>query len=126
MLETILIAGLVSMVTGLLGYVIGGAKGRADKLNELHELQEEGWLSITYRGDPNKSVGDSPKRPVHSGRDANEEKDVIDLMFKDEPKVTRSRRDAEERRTDWAKHMKARKRADADADDASDDVEDDE
>lgn len=103
-------------MSALVAYLIGHSRGRTDKLDELHELQEEGWLSITYNGDP--SGGDAnPSKPRSSEAPKaitngapQDPRAIIDLMFKDEPKVTRSRRDDDERRVDWAKHVRAQAR----------------
>ena len=68
----------------ILGYVLG----RRAKLAELHRLQRDGILTITYH-----KKGDVP--PTMRSREADEHLEVVGY----------ERRDSKERRDDWAKHL---------------------
>lgn len=124
----LLITGAAALVAGLVGgYLYGHREGSKDKLEELYALQEEGWLSITYMGDPDADKNPTvPHRqrplPRSLAHGAESEKSVDELIFSDR-EVSRSRRDREDRRIDWAHVVKQAKTttvqefADAEAED---------
>ncbi len=124
----ILGTGLGAILIGsVLGYALGLRAGRKDKLDELMALQDEGWLTITYMGDNQSSSKQLPRSlPMHTHRDTHgdDDQDIASLLYGDDAhEVTRPRRDADERRDDWAHAIKARR--DAEAAQASDDDDED-
>lgn len=109
MIESLYITVVACAVALPVVYALGHKRGRAAKLKELHDLQDEGWLTITYSGDPRQpqvqaAVRGAPARvqaPAPEG-------DVRALLYEDPEvkEVITPRRDAEERRQDWARTLK--------------------
>lgn len=110
MLTVILGAGIAATLAGIVGYFVGQRAGRADKLAELHALQDEGWLTITYSGKPEPLLPEgmmadldasdlpSTNRPV-----SNRDERLKGLMMNE---VSRPRRDSPERRDGYATAIK--------------------
>ena len=111
----LLLTGAGSLLLGaLMGHTVGFYRGRQDKLHELHELQEEGWLSIAYNQEIDQS--NQGHRGIRPGPDASA---ISDLLYEDPTDVGvrtpyRPRRDSEERRDDWAKAIRDTREAEYD------------
>jgi hypothetical protein len=98
------------------GTWLGFWLGKRAKLRELHQLQEEGYLSITYVGqEDHRAIG--PESLPHPGGGSSDGPTIHELLHTEEPgqpigdelgRVRYARRDGEERRDDWAKALKAR------------------
>jgi len=106
---TLLLTGAGSLLLGALsGYVLGLRNGRQDKMDELHLLQDEGWLTITYNEQQELDV-DGSHRGVRTGG-VEQDARIAELLHNEPEEVgvrtpSRKRRDSDERRTDWAKHI---------------------
>lgn len=113
MLIVILGAGVVAVLTATVGYFVGHRLGRADKLAELHALQDEGWLTITYTGKPESLLpegmmtemddSDLADLPSTNRPTANRDERLKGLMMNE---VSRPRRDSPERRDGYATAIK--------------------
>lgn len=99
--DDIIIGGAIVAGFTAVGYVLG----KRAKLRELHKLQDEGFLTITYLGHHRDGVQGQDVGPT------------IHQLLHDEPddvepelqRVRYMRRDRDgERRDDWAKALKAR------------------
>ena len=100
--DDIIVSGVVVVGFTAIGYVLG----KRAKLRELHQLQDEGFLTITYLGHhrdgvKGKDVGPTIHELLHP-----------EELEQDEPPLQRvryERRDRDgPRRDDWAKALKAR------------------
>ena len=100
--DDILISGAVVAGFTAVGYVLG----KRAKLRELHKLQDEGFLTITYLGHPRdgvkgKDVGPTMHELLHPEEFEHEDAPLQRVRYE--------RRDQDgPRRDDWAKALKAR------------------
>lgn len=105
----ILISGAIGLGLTALGYVLG----KRAKLRELYKLQDEGFLTITYLGHhkngvKGKDVGPTMHELLHGGQ-PDDEPELRSVRY--------PRRDRDsERRTDWARPLKARQQRELDQD----------
>jgi hypothetical protein len=105
MLIVTIALGVSIPIVAVVGYLIGHKAGGSDKMDELHALQEEGWLTIEYSGDskkPDSILPESMMTNLEPG-DLPEQNSLRDLMLNEK---VRPRRDTPERRGDWATAIK--------------------
>lgn len=101
----IIISGIVGLSLSYVGYVLG----KRSKLRELHRLQEEGYLTITY--DRALTGGTSEGPTMHELLADHERPPAAQDEGFGEVRYIRRDQDGP-RRDDWARSLKAQAQAD--------------